>query len=366
MHIVKDNFPLYYTEGKSMGYLNVPLIIDKAVENKCFIILGVGGRGTGKTYGGLDFCEESSVPYIYMRRKQKHVNMSCRPELSPFKKLNKDKKRCTQCFKIPETDVAGIYNAEYDEEKGVYKPVGLQKGYALSLSTFHDTRSVDFSEAIYLFYDEFVPEKRERIIADEGYTFNNVYETVNRNRELDGERPLVAFCFANSEKLDNALFMYYGIVKTAMEMRKKGDEVIYIKDKGICLIDMVKSPISAKKADTFLYNKANKDSRFSDMAIKNQYDIDDAVPILDHKIDYRQYMPVCAPGEINIYKHKSKDEYLVTYKNVGQFDRYSVTAYDMTRYINRYRYLYYANSRGSVVFEDYTAYILFENYMRYK
>lgn len=355
---------LYYEDGKSKGYLNVPLIIARALEHKCFIILGIGGRGTGKTYGGLDFCEESNLPFIYMRRKQKHVNIACRPELSPFKKLNSDKKRSTYCFKIPDTDVAGIYNTEINE-KDVPVPTGMPKGYMLALTTFHDTRSVDFSDVKLLFYDEFIPEKRERRISDEGYTFNNIYETINRNRELDGEIPLICFCFANSEKIDNALFMYYGIVKIAMDMRKKGKEILFLEDKGICLVDMVNSPISHRKSETFLYSKANKNNKFSEMAIGNEFDIDTAVNINDN-VQIVQYKPLVTLGEITIYRHKSKSEYYMSYHRSGNPVVYPLTAMSIAQYKRKYSYINMALLKDKVIFEDYTAYVLYMGYMQYK
>ena len=354
---------LYYESGKSKGYLNVPFILSQAEKNNCYIILGVGGRGTGKTYGGLLECEKRNQPFIYMRRKQKHIELACRPELSPFKKLNSDLHNCFQCVKIPGTDVAGIYEGEFDEN-GKFIPAGMSKGYMISLATFHDTRSVDFSDVNFIFYDEFIPEKRERIMTDEGYTFNNVYETVNRNRELYGQKPVTAFCMANSEKLDNALFMYYGLVKKALKMREQGNEVLFVRDKGIMIVDMVNSPISKAKSETYLYGKANKGTRFSDMAVKNQYDMDGAVPV--GKKPLAQYNPVVSMGELTVYRHKSKQEYYISYHLSGNPEHYEITAYDMARLRKKYMWLYYMAVKGLVTFEDYPAYILFDNYYRFK
>ena len=367
-----DNLKLYYPEEhKSAGYLNVPAVLEYAVRHGCYIVLGVGGRGTGKTYGGLDFCEEkawrtflpNSEPlYIYLRRKQKHVQMACKPVLSPFKKLNKDKRRNTMSFKLPETDLALITTAS--EEEGKLKETDDVHGIFASLATFCDTRSVDFSDVGTIFYDEFIPEKGERRIKDEGYTFNNVLETVNRNREFNGEPPVLTFCFANSEKVDNELFLYYGLVKPAMLMRERGEEYHIFKDKGILLIDMVNSPISKRKGDTFLYGKANKDNRFADMAIGNEFDIDKGVRIRD-RVQLVQYKPLCVVGEICIYKHKSKYDYQVCFKISGTPPVYRVTEIELLRFKQKYRYLIKALYEDAIYFEDYSAFILFDRYLKY-
>lgn len=370
------NPALYYTGGKSKGYLNLPLIISNAYKNGCYIIIGVGGRGTGKTYGMLkmtldhDWTEiipGSQKKFIYLRRKQKHVAMANRSMLCPYKKVNSDTNSSVYCFKIPETDLAAIYHCEHDDERPdkIY-PVGDNIGIMAALSTFYDTRSIDFSDVGIIFYDEFIPEKREQRMANEGYTFNNVLETVNRNREIEGAPPIMAVCLANSEKLENALFMFYGLVKIAMKMREKGEEILYLKDKGICLIDMVNSPISQVKSEGFLYNKVNKGNRFAEMSISNKYDIDTAVKTQE-KINYKSYRPVVSIGELCIYEQKSGDKkYYVSYHKSGNPDHFEITFLDCERFRKYYRWLYFLTVAGEVVFEDYSAYVLFNEYINYK
>lgn len=347
-----------YTE---QGYVDIPVLVSEAKKRGCFLILGVGGRGCGKTYGGLDFLVNTGQQFIYLRRKQKHVEMNSNPDFNGFAKLNKDKGYRYMFSMIPKTDVAGVYEYEKDE-KGKNVPTGPLLGYCASLSTFSDTRSVDFSAVDYGFYDEFIPEKKERRMADEGYTFNNVYETINRNRELDGKEPLVFFCLANSEKLDNALFVYFGLVRIAMKMRKDGQEIKFLTDRGICLVDFVNSPISKKKKDTFLYKKLNRNNRFSEMSIENKYDIDDAVRIGKRRIV--EYVPVVTVGEISVYQHKSRNEFYVGYPHAGNVHVYGTTDVDLARFTRKYAWLMRAFLNDNIVFEDYSSYILFDTYMK--
>lgn len=342
------------------GYVDIPNLLDMATRHGCYVILGVGGRGCGKTYGGLDYLLNTGRKFIYLRRKQKHVEMNCNPAFNGFAKLNHDKGYNYMFSMIPKTDLAGVYEYEEDAESGKIKPVGRVLGYCASISTFCDTRSVDFSDVDYLFYDEFIPEKKERKMTDEAYTFNNVLETVNRNRELEGKSPLITFCLANSEKLDNALFVYYGLVRTAMKMRRDGQEIKFLSNRGICLVDFVNSPISRRKGDTFIYGKLNRGNRFADMAIRNEYDIDSGVTCKKQNI--AEFLPVVAVGEICIYQHKSRSAYYVSYIKSGNPPTYGTSDTDLQRFERKYTWLWRAFLLDHVTFQDYSCFILFNDY----
>ena len=151
-----------------------------------------------------------------------------------------------------------------------------------------------------------------------------------------------------------------------MKMREKGEEILYLKDKGICLIDMVNSPISKIKGSGFLYNKVNKGNRFAEMSISNKYDIDRAVKTQE-KINYKMYRPIVAIGELCIYEQKSGDKkYYVSYHKSGNPERFEITTLDCERFRKYYKWLYFLTVAGEVVFEDYSAYVLFIEYINYK
>ena len=67
----------------------------------------------------------------------------------------------------------------------------------MALSTFGNLRGVDFSDVDMIFFDEFVPQKNARPIKAEAEAFFNLYETVNRNRELDGRPPVRVLMLSN-------------------------------------------------------------------------------------------------------------------------------------------------------------------------
>lgn len=68
------------------GYLDMDRII--SISNTfCFII---GGRGTGKTYGALQYALDRHVKFIYMRRTQTQVDVIKSNDMNPFKSVADD------------------------------------------------------------------------------------------------------------------------------------------------------------------------------------------------------------------------------------------------------------------------------------
>ena len=94
-------------------------------------------------------------------------------------------------------------------------------GYTSALSTFSNLRGFDGSNIKILLYDEFIPERHERLIKNEADAFFNVYETINRNRELQGGPPLIALCLSNSNSLASPIFTALNLVKTLERMHNK-------------------------------------------------------------------------------------------------------------------------------------------------
>lgn len=363
---------MYIKQGKGLGYLNVSWVVEQAEKNGCHIILGTGGRGTGKTFGSLQYSlnltdKSEDNNFLFLRRQSKQIKMCTSQLLSPFKAINRETDYSVYCFTIPETDLATIQDGVLDDKTHKPRATGRVRGMAAALSTFSGTRSVDFGDYTFAYYDEFVPERNERqTIKDEGYTFNNLYETINRNRELSGKPPLTILALANSEKINNALYMYYEIVKDVMWMQESGREIHFLKNKGIMLIDLSKSPISTVKKDTFLYSHANKDNRFSRMSLGNKYDIDDAIIIRD-KIPLMEYRLIVRIGELYIYQHKSRtNEIVCTLKRLGSSEYYPITVVSINRFKQRYRYIVFRYLTGDIIYQDYETYLLLGSYLSYK
>ena len=153
----------------SNGYLDMPRILGGSAD----IIVILGARGTGKTYGALKYMLDTDSRFILMRRTQTQIDMVAKPEFSPFKAVD-----ASICTGSVSKNIGAFYRGEQND-KGVYQPTGAPLGYSVALSTISNIRGFDASDVKYLLYDEFIPERHERPIKHEGEAFLNGYETIN-------------------------------------------------------------------------------------------------------------------------------------------------------------------------------------------
>lgn len=275
------------------GYLNVPALFDyDTVFN--FV---VAGRGTGKSFGALKYIYESGQTAVYLRRTQKQADIVSKAEFTPFK---------------PVADLLGI---DYFVDKVVPGVTALRTKdrtifYTAALSTFASLRSFDMSDVSIIFYDEFIPEPSEKApIRYEYEAFLNMYETVNRNRELSGADPVKLFAAANANDINNKIFIGLGLVSVTDQMIKKGLQEWHDLKRSVSLYYPAASPISSRKRETALYRLA-ENTDFAQMAIKNSYNVDYSDIVNRPQVEYK---PIANIGELCVRRHKSRPkEYLVT------------------------------------------------------
>ena len=335
------------------GYVNIPMIM----QHPATFIFIYGGRGTGKTYGTLKHFIRSHTKFIYLRRLQSQVDLVKRDDMQPFKTLNRDNKWNIQPYPVNKY-VSAFFESEENED-GKLVPKGETLGLLTSLSTFSNLRGVDGCDITAMCLDEFIPELNERPIKGEADALFNAYETINRNRELKGEDPVKLLCLANSNRIDNPLFMELNLVRRAEKIRKEGREYLYDPKRKMLLIDLYKSKISEEKSDTALY-QLTKGTEFYEMAIRNSFINEERGRIETRPI--REYKPVVSIGEITVYKHKSRKEYYVTTFKSGSPDTYTTGEKDRERFKKSYFYLWSAYMKRLVVFEEYMSEILFDKY----
>ena len=335
------------------GYVNIPEIL----KHEAIFIFIYGGRGTGKTYGALKDMIEGDHRFIYMRRLQAQTDIVKKDNMQPYKTLNDDMGWTVRPFPVNKY-LSAFYDSTTNEE-GKIIPEGDQRGLLTSLSTFSNLRGVDGSEIDTIIMDEFIPELNERPIKGEADALFNAYETINRNRELKGEEPVKLLCLANSNRIDNPLFMELNLVRRAEKIRKEGKEYLYDPKRKMLLIDLYKSKISEEKSDTALY-QLTKGTEFYEMAIRNSFINEERGRIETRPI--REYKPVVSIGEITVYKHKSRKEYYVTTFKSGSPDTYTTGEKDRERFKKAYFYLWSAYMKRLVVFEEYMSEILFDKY----
>ena len=339
------------------GYVDMPRVL----AHEAVYIFIYGGRGTGKTYGYLQEMIDSQKKFIYFRRLATQVDIVKKEDMQPFKTLNRDRKWNIHPYPINKY-VSAFYDSDTSED-GKLIPKGESKGLLTAISTFSNLRGIDCNDIDIMCLDEFIPELNERPIKGEADAIFNAYETVNRNRELNGKEPVKFIFLANSNRIDNPLFLELKLVRIADKIRKSGDEVYYDKKRRMLLIDLYKSKISEEKSETALY-QLTKGTDFYNMAIRNTFLNDERGRIESKPIV--EYKPIVGIGEITIYKHKSKREYYCTAHREGSPKVYGTGSTERERFKKDYLYLYRAYMKNLIIFEEYINEILFDRYFKNK
>lgn len=338
------------------GWLNIPALRRDILP---FTAMW-GGRGIGKTYGWLkELRLDAPAPFILLRRTQTMIDLMNDPAFSPFAAIDRDC-GCLTAVKPINKYILGFYNGESDNGKLV--PVGDPLGYAMALSTIHNIRGFS-SDAEYMIYDEFIPEKHERPIPNEFDALMNAYETINRNRELMGRDPLRLVMLTNANQLGNPYFIGLRVILRVQKMLDSRQEIWRDPNRGIMLVNIQGSPISKLKADTALYRLTQGTAYYS-MALGNEFSNDvygriGRVPLNDCK-------PIVAVGELCIYKRKSSDDWYVSDHLSGSPAVYGADSADLLRFCRAYPQLWGAYMRNAVIFQNSLCEILFRKYFGYK
>ena len=328
----------------SNGYVNMRPIIEDQQHPFAFVW---GGRGTGKTYGSIEYLISSGIKFLFMRRTQAQLDMVNKPLFSPLNPVLSAHQEWNIVIDSVTDKNYGFFWAN-EEGKPDYSRL---IGFTAALSTISNLRGFSGTDsADVILFDEFIPESHERPIKNECDALLNAYETVNRNRELQGRRALKMVCLANSNQLTNPIFEGLGLTKKVKQMRKRRAEVSYDDRRGIALYALDNSPISLKKRETALYKLAGIKSRFSEMALDNTYNWDTGSRIESRNLD--EYRPCVAVGRWCLYSHKSRTEYYACKHVSGTPAKYTTSEEDRRRFMRAYIWVWSAYLRNQIVFED--------------
>ena len=335
----------------SSGYVNVRGILD---EGYPFNFL-VGGRGTGKTYTTLKVAKEDKRRFMLMRRTQSQADLISKPEFSVFKPLNDDLGWNVQVKSISKYNSMFYEIKKGEDDSEIINPVG----YTCALSTLSNMRGFDASDIQLLMYDEFIPEKHERLLKNEADALFNAYETMNRNRELKGVAPIQMVCLANANDITNPVFESLKLIRIADKMQKGNTDRWTDDKRGIQLIMLHRSPISKRKSSTVLYNLTDG-SDFASMALDNDFNVD------RQHVKPRplaEYIPVCTIGELCLYRHKSENRMYATTHLSGVFNtKYTLSESDRLHYQRIYRVHWDMYISRKIDFEDVLSEKLFLKY----
>lgn len=340
------------------GYLDIPKLVKLHMPFN-FII---GGRGTGKTYGILEYIMKRRIPSIFMRSLKTQLDQITIDKYNPFQWLNADYKKNIIAFK----NSANSYEF-YDSETGKNgKPV--RKGDcicdAIALSSIANVTGFSAVDKQIAVYDEFIPQPQERRVKQQGFAFASFAETTNRNRELKGMFPIQNFLLANAFDLAADVLCEFKLVQAAENMVREGKEVYIDRTRGVLMIIITDSPISEAKSDTALY-RALAHTRFYDFAIGNKFLNINFQSIRPHHIS--EYIPVCSISEICIYRHKTSNPnhggYIyVTYHHSGSYYVYGTSEIEKKRFIHDNMWIWREYIYNRVHFESYYCLALFEKY----
>ena len=328
------------------GWVNWSSILSEASG----FLMVVGARGTGKTYGLLKELITKKEPFIYLRRLKTQLDECCKLSGNPFKKLNSD----LGYNIIPVSSASSVvYYNSISTASG--KPVidSAPVAYGLALSTFATMRGADYSDVNYIVFDEAIASIGEKPIRDEFTAFLNLYETVNRNRELEGKKPVTAVLLGNANKLSNPYFLGWRFMRTALKMIK-GNQMVFRSENRI-MIMLLNSPISQKKKNTVLYKNASDD--FLQMAIDNSFRTDETNIKSKRLIEYKHIVSV---GELGIYAHKNTGEiYISPVTSKPYFEGYGIY---LQMFVREYSLLKFKYLSGRITFQDYESELIFRSY----
>lgn len=325
--------------------------MEKIINLPVPFIFVIGPRGIGKTYGAIQTLIKRKELFLLMRSTQIQADLIANDEFTPLK------------------EPLEALGKEYSvipfirQSKKIVNPnSGDTYCYTGALSTFGNMRGFASLETKAMLYDEFVPQPGERSVKDAGELLFHAYETINRNRELQGQPPVKLICCANSFMLANDVFMTLGIVTLATRMVASKRSVHIDKERGFALIIPYQSRISQQKANTALY-RLSQDDIFNGVALENAFVNDIEENIKPQPI--REYRLLCTVGEISIYKHKSEKRYYVASHAAGAAkDNYQINRFDLERFKKKYGWLWFEFLSHTIWFEHYPAQVLLEKYLK--
>lgn len=310
----------------------------------------LGGRGIGKTYGNADaICNQYRGNVLFLRRTKTEFDIVTSSAANTFSEYN----------------IQTGHDLHFENDVG-YKMLvegGETIGVAAALSTFSNLRGGGFGELQInmVIYDEFIPESHKNKIRNECDVLLNMYETINRNRELFGRDPLKLRCYSNSTDISNPVFMGLGLVTMAEKMRRKGREMITDEKRGVALIMCNNSPISQRKRETALYRLSERNKSFFEMAIENKFD-NGLYPATPRKLI--EYRCICNVGEISIYQHKSRNMWYVSPTHQSAKINYTATDTDLESFRMRYYQFGERYYDRQIEFEDDITQLLFLKYLK--
>lgn len=342
----------------------------------CWLYIIIGGRNTGKTYSTLKHFKDTKEEIVFTKRtkrdiqllasgntigKKRDTDINADIDFSPYKAINRDCFSNIRAFSIPRCDSAiGFWNC--DDENN---PSGTPVAYGCALSGVKDIKGFDLSECTAIVFDEFIPQPWERVSTYEGEQILDLYKTVSRDREHRGKAPLKLIALANAVEISNPLMNVVEVTDIVAGM--KAGDIVYIKERGILIHQLVNNEDFDKVEQNSAIYKAMSETNWGRMAFSNEFAYNDFSSV--RRVDLKNYKPTC----MVIYKRKlwyiyrkNGNWYITTAKALCK------NVYDLSKENDQKRFFYdyeidirNACIENKVYFEKYTMYDVIVNYKQF-
>lgn len=302
----------------------------------------LGSRGIGKSYSSLLLPLERPEyrKMLYLRNTQEQLNVCLKEFANPYKRINLDRNYNVKMDK----EMNYAYVNDYTEDP--MNPDCI--GYAAALSTFNNLRSLDMSDVNLILAEEAI--QRQTLMYDQFSAFCNMYETVARNRELEGRPPLQCLVISNTQSLDSPLLRGFNLIPRIEKMKNRGIGLHIDKDYVIALTDG--GGVSQMKSDTALY-RMTAGTGYYEEALQNDFAYDDTSGVGYQNL--HAFTPVCQIDDLYIYKQKNATFYYCCWSRATKIPVYNSKdglSHFMRAVGMRIRM---AIEKGNVSYSDYTA-----------
>ena len=275
-----------YTES---GWLDIP-----AIDHipGIWLVVIVGARQIGKTYGILKTLCQKATPFIYLRRTRDELDLiTSNDDLNPFLPLEQEN------IHISFQKEGKVFSFGEETDSGEFD----NKGIMLSLSTIAKMRGFSGGAFTDVFLDEFIPEKTVLRRKHEGDALLNAYTTINGNRELQGKPPLKMWLAANAFDRDNAILETLGLINVLDKMERKKQEYTIVNDSCLVIRPLSKGITEQHRKTAMNRFLLAQDTakEYLGTALENSFAYDDAEKIRPR--DIKGHVPLTRAGKVFLY-----------------------------------------------------------------
>lgn len=345
------------------------ILADMLKFHRCWCYVVWSKRGPGKTYSVLWLAYYSNFPIIYMKRTDKDVEriLKEQPDIkldpSPYAPLKKDK-----LIRVAGSKIDDGFGAFYEADNEG-QPTGRLLCYVLSFNKITTYKGNDFSEVELLVFDEFIPQLGERIKRSEGEALLDLYQTVSRDRQKRGRKPLKMILFANAEQISVPVTQELEIIDDMADLNASGKTHFYNQDRDILLHHITNEEVPIKEEEKEGIFKGMAGTAWHDKSFGGQFIHNDFTNVVERSL--KRGKPILQ------LKYKTHFYYIYYKEEKGTYYMCSHPAkayrqYDLNRENEqkKFYYDYLIDLREACIeerfkFEKYSMYDLIINYKKY-